>query len=355
MRRTAKSAASRPKPAQASAGMPTIASAWVKGIVRLFESVGLNVSELFRDAGVDLDAVAQHDARFDPDRISTLWELAVARSGNPYLGLAMPDVAHPGSMDVIVHLMMTCPDLLTAIERFLRYLRIVSDAAEIELVREEGGHGLTVRLIGGTRPVPRARVDFVVVTLLNIFRWLTGLNLRPVAVDFPYPEPPDLQPYRLACRSPLRFDAPIHCIHFAQADLLAPLPTANPALALASDRVAREYLSRLETGVIAPRVKEVVVRRLADGDPLRADIARELRLSERTLQRRLQDEGTSFHELVDATRREMAEQYLQSGRVALTETAYLLGFADQSTFFRACRRWFGTSPGEYRSRFNASR
>src|SRR5512134_135589 len=158
---------------------PTIASAWIKGIVRLFESVGLTVPELFRDAGLDLREVANHDARFDPDRISALWELAVARSGNPYLGLAMPDMAHPGSVDVIVHLMMTCPNLLTAVERFLRYLRIVSDAAEIRLVPEHGGHGLTIRLVGGERPIPRARVDFVVVTLLNIMRWLTGLNLRP--------------------------------------------------------------------------------------------------------------------------------------------------------------------------------
>lgn len=318
--------------------------------MRLFESVGLNVPELFRDAGLDIREVANHDARFDPDRISALWELAVARSGNPYLGLAMPDMAHPGSVDVIVHLMMTCPNLLTAVERFLRYLRIVSDAAEIRLVPEHGGHGLTIRLVGGARPIPRARVDFVVVTLLNIMRWLTGLNLRPVAVDFPYPEPAHLEPYRLACRSALRFDAAIHQIHFSNADLMAPLPTANAALAAANDRIAREHLTRLEAETVAARVKRFIERRLPDGEPLRTDIAREMALSERTLQRRLQDEGTSFHELVDATRREIADAYLRSPGVTLVQATYLLGFADHSAFYRACRRWFGTSPGDYRER-----
>jgi AraC-like DNA-binding protein len=73
-------------------------------------------------------------------------------------------------------------------------------------------------------------------------------------------------------------------------------------------------------------------------------------LSERTLQRRLQEEATSFNELVDDTRRELADQYLRDSQLTLAQVAYLLGFADQSTFFRACKRWFGTSPGEYRSR-----
>ena len=72
--------------------------------------------------------------------------------------------------------------------------------------------------------------------------------------------------------------------------------------------------------------------------------------SQRTLQRRLQEEGTSFQTLLDDTRRELAEQYLAQPGMSLLEIAYLLGFADPSNFFRAFRRWFDATPGEYRAR-----
>jgi len=93
----------------------------------------------------------------------------------------------------------------------------------------------------------------------------------------------------------------------------------------------------------------VIIRRLPDGEPRRDAVAGELHMSERTLQRRLQDEATSFLQLLDDTRRELAEQYLSRLQLSLAQAAYLLGFADQSSFFRACRRWFKLSPSQYRS------
>ena len=336
--------------ARNAATLPTLSSAWVAGVVRLFKSVGLDAASLFRDAGLDLAEVSNPDARFEADRISHLWELAVARSGDPNLGLATPDMAHPGSVDVIVHVMMTCPNLISAVDRLLRYMRIVSDVAELRLVRHGESYGLGMHLVGMEHPVPRARMDFMVVTLLNILRWLTGLNLRPESVELPYPEPVDPQAHRLAFRCPLRFDAPVYQLRFSAADMTAPLPTSNPALALLNDRIASEHLSRIAVPSIGPRVRHHIVRRLPDGDPSRADVAREIGLSERTLHRRLQEEGTTFNALVESSRQDLAEQYLRTSGVSLSQAAYMLGFADQSTFFRACKRWFGTSPGEYRAR-----
>ena len=88
---------------------------------------------------------------------------------------------------------------------------------------------------------------------------------------------------------------------------------------------------------------------LPDGEPRRDQVARELSMSERTLQRRLEQESTSFHQLLDETRRALAERQLGRLHLSLAEAAYLLGFADQSSFFRACKRWFGVPPGQYRS------
>ena len=77
-------------------------------------------------------------------------------------------------------------------------------------------------------------------------------------------------------------------------------------------------------------------------------------MSTRTLQRRLQDENTSFQQLLDETRRELAMQFLRQKRMTLLEIAYLLGFADPSNFFRAFKRWFGMPPGQFREQLMAS-
>jgi AraC-like DNA-binding protein len=92
----------------------------------------------------------------------------------------------------------------------------------------------------------------------------------------------------------------------------------------------------------------VIIRHLQDGEPQRPKTATILGMSERTLQRRLAEEGTSFQRLLDDTRRELAQHYLGQSNISLTDITYLLGFSDQSSFFRAARRWFGNSPRDYR-------
>jgi len=136
---------------------------------------------------------------------------------------------------------------------------------------------------------------------------------------------------------------------FALADLKVPLPTCIPMLAELHDRFAGDYLRQFGHAQTSFRAREVILKRLPDGEPRRDQVAAELHMSERTLHRRLVEEATSFLQLLDDTRRELAEQYLGRLHLSLAQAAYLLCFADQSSFFRACRRWFELSPGQYRS------
>jgi len=129
-----------------------------------------------------------------------------------------------------------------------------------------------------------------------------------------------------------------------------PLPTAHAELAEVHERIACEHLQRLDPAQTCHRVRAVIIRHLPDGEPRRSKIAAILGMSERTLHRRLAAEGTSFQRLLDDTRRELAQHHLSQREVSLADAAYLLGFSDQSSFFRAARRWFGTSPRHYRLR-----
>jgi AraC-like DNA-binding protein len=325
------------------------AAVWVKGIVGALSAEGLDARTLLAAAGIDAEVLDDPGARVPSEKISRLWELAAERSGNPAIGLAQHRMPRPQSFDVVGYTMMSCADLLGAFERLIRYLLILSDALTMTLRAEEGTYRVTFELFGAGRPVPRQRVEYILVSVLGFCRWIGGREFHPLAVELPYPTPADAAPYREAFGCKVAFEAPGGSLLFAAADLTVPLPTSNPVLSELHERFAGDYLRRFDHSQTSYRAREAIVRRLPDGEPRRDQIAGELAMSERTLQRRLEAEQTSFGELLDGTRRELAEQYLGRLHLSLAQAAYLLGFADQSSFFRACRRWFEASPGQYRS------
>jgi AraC-like DNA-binding protein len=327
----------------------TTSAVWVKGIAEMFAAEGLNVGALFAATGIDAAALEAPGARLQTERISHLWELAVQQSGNPALGLAQHHVARPASFDVVGYTMMSCADLHGAYERLIRYMLILSDALTMTMNEERDGYRMAFVLFGGDRPIPRQRVEFIFATVMSFCRWISRREIYPRAVEFAYPPPAQSALYRDVFRCPVSFDAPRHSILFARADLTAPLPTSNPQLAELHERFAGEYLRQFDHADTSYRVREAIVRRLPDGEPRRDEVAGELRMSERTLQRRLETEATTFLQLLDDTRRELAEQYLGRLNLSLAQAAYLLGFADQRSFFRACKRWFKLSPGQYRN------
>ena len=330
-------------------GRRMTSAVWVKGIAETFTAEGLDVRGVFAGAEIDLDGLDAPGMRLPTEKISRLWELAAERSGNPAIGLAQHRVAKPAAFDVVGYTMMSCANLVDGFERLVRYMLILSDALTMILSEERGTYRVTFELFGGERPVPRQRIEFILITVLTFCRWIAGREVQLLAVELAYPAPADAAPYRDAFGCAPRFGASGNSLVFSLAELRQPLPTSNPILAEMHERYAGEYLRHFDHALISYRVREVIIRRLPDGEPRRDAVASALHMSERTLQRRLEDEDTTFLQLLDDTRRELAEQYLGRLHLSLAQAAYLLGFADQSSFFRACKRWFEVSPGQYRS------
>ena len=331
------------------------AAFWVKGVAEALKAGGLDVPALLGEAGFDAAALNDPDARFPTERVSLLWQLAVARSGNPAIGLSTSNVVRPASFDVVAYTMMSSPNLLGILKRLARYVGIVSDAASVAVTEDHEGCRMTLELFGGGQPVPRQRFEFDLMTILSFCRWVTNRDLRPLALELRFPPPADPQPYQDAFKCPLRFNAAVNGLLFAADDVIASLPTAHPLLAEVHERLASEHLQRLDHAQTSSRTRAAIVRCLPGGEPRRTEIASALEMSERTLQRRLEAEGTTFQRLLDDTRRELAQQYLGQIDLSLADACYLLGFGEQSSFFRASKRWFGTSPRHHRLRLMGAR
>jgi AraC-like DNA-binding protein len=320
---------------------------WVKGIVTALKQEDLDVPALIREAGLNPIALDNPDARVPTETVSRLWRLAVERSGNPAAGLAGAMVPKPSIFDVVGYAMMSSPDLRGVLERAARYIRIVSDAATLNVTTNHDGYRLCLELLGGDDEVPWQRYCFDLMSVLSFLRWIMEGDLQALALEL-RASTNDAHQCQTASGCQLRFGAEVNALLFAPADVARPLPTAHAELASVHERIASEYLARLDRSETVARVRAAILERLADGRPQRAKVARALGMSERTLQRRVEAIGSSFRLLLDETHKEMARTYIERHDLSLAEVAYLLGFNDQSSLFRATQRWFGSSPRQYR-------
>jgi len=173
------------------------AAFWVKGVADTLKAAGLDVPALFKEAALELAALDDPDARFPTEGLSLLWQLAMTRSNNPAIGLANSNVVKPGNFDVVAYAMMSSPNLLGILERAVRYVDVLSDAATLSLADDRDGHRLILELDGGKQPVPRQRFEFDLMTVLSFCRWVTNRDLRPLEFELRFPPPADLQPTRM--------------------------------------------------------------------------------------------------------------------------------------------------------------
>lgn len=320
--------------------------AWFRTMSDAFRQRGLDADELMAHCGVPVGPTDEMDVHHLSDLFSGMWEQAVIRTGDPGIGLTR--VGHPlGAFGLVSHMLLSATDVLAAARCLARYASLVSPTFFMDVAREDEGYVVSFAITGGRRPVPMQRFDFLASVFLEGARWVTGRRLVPQVMRVPFPQPADPSPWREAYGCPIEFNASSFNGVFDVDDFERPIPTADPAIAdmcvRMTEQAAQDFGDRF-TG----KVRQLLTRILNKGDPRREQVAEMLCVSERTLQRRLSEEGTSFAELVDVVRRERAERMLARGYLSVTEMACELGFSDPSNFYRACKRWFGLSPSSLR-------
>jgi AraC-like DNA-binding protein len=329
-------------------------SAWVKGIVDMLVGVGVQVEPILAAAGIAAEILDHPDDRVPTEKVSLLWWAAAHQSGNPAIGLARAHVPKPGNFDIVGYTMLSSRNLHEALVGFARHLRLVSDAAEIHLEPLDGAIRLQLKLDGGSEPIPRQRMEFDLLTILTFCRWVAGREIKPLSLEMVWAAPADLAPFEEAFQCPLHFDAEVNGVVFSRADLDRDLPAFNTHVAAAHQGLIQRRLAAFDGPTVSAKTREEIARRLHEGEPRREQIAKRLGMTNGVLQLRLREEGSSFQQVLDDTRRQLAWQYLARLDLSLAEVAYLLGFSDQSAFFRASKRWFDAPPGQFRLKISSS-
>ena len=325
----------------------TTLTSWTRAIRKALEAAGVDSRALFEAAGLDIAALSDPQARFPAAATQTLWRLAVAATGNPAFGLEAARHAGQTSFHALGYSLSASTDLKEAFERLLRYFRVVTEVADLRFVEDGARYRFIVDTPPGSAAPADEAVDAFCSVVIRMCRGLYRRDYAPRLVQLRRTAPVDTSVYERAFRAPVEFDAPLNAIDFDRADFEQPLEGANPELARHNDAISAAYLARFEQSRLSTRVHALLVEALPSGVPSQEQVAKSLLLSSRSLQRKLAEEGSSYKQLLDETRRDLALSYLRDARYSISELGYLLGFADTSSFTHAFRRWTGSAPSRY--------
>ena len=330
--------------------MFTVSVSYARLVEETLRAEGLEIESLLRESDLNPQIFNDMGSCRVKD-LSRILSRAVLQSGNPDIGLKAYGLVKPGIYDVVGYVMMSSPDLKCALQHFVRYCSLIDNGADFSLHREGSVYRLNCNRHGGSKGIPRQFHDIGMAALISYLRWLCGNSqFTPLCVEFMHPEPVDTTEYYRILRCPMQFNSSNYSILFDAAQLDSPLSTADAALASMHERFAEQRLHEKASQLSTWRVQQLIMERLASGEPTIEDIAAALCISKRTLQRCLKKEGAQYKDLLNETRREQAHLYLRHSHFSLQEVTYLLGFHEHSSFFRACSRWFGMTPGQYRAR-----
>ncbi len=327
---------------------PTIAAAAVLPALRALRSEGVDTGPI--TGSLANEGVLTVERRIRYAVASPLWEKAAAILNDPLLGLRCSADLTPTSFGITSLLALSSPTLGEALGWLQRSYALHCDVGGIQLVKGDTTVFLCDQHFGycGAGNLGTHHQQFA---LSAIYRYLLAAvpDLAGSRISFSFARPRATDEFESLFGSVPRFSQPTAGIEFPKRFLDAPMLTANAELRSILEAAARGILvSPRPNSSAAGQVRAALLQAGTAQVMTLTQVARLLGVSERTLQRRLREEQTSFRRLVDAARRELAEAALELSDQSCAEMAENLGFSDEASFGRAFKRWTGQAPGRYR-------
>jgi len=320
------------------------------GVWRALEQDGYDAAGIFKQAGLDPEALPQPGTRFAFPAVKRLWALVLETTGDPCFGLKVGQKWHPSSAHALGYAWLASDTLLEAFQRLERYYRVItSDKEHVKFVSESEGYRLLWDDSESHYEISDTEYDEGFAAVVSLCRLSTGEPMSPKRIWMRRAPPPCEREFAAFFRAPIAYSASENSMLFDRRRIEAALLSRNIQIAMECERTIERYLAQLDRDNIAARIKAQVLVQLPSGTVTDEGVAKALHLSVRTMQRRLHEEGIGFKQLLDDTRRDLALQYIRDPTVSINEMTYLLGYSEPANFSRAFKRWTGQSPRAMRA------
>lgn len=328
----------------------TVPAGIARAIFTAAEARGVARDALVSASGFDPDLLEDGDARAPALRVARLWSAAGELTGSDTFGLDLGASTPSSTMPLAGRLIAASGSLGDGLARVFAYYRVFNDVHPAEITAAEDQVTVEVHTKAIPLALPRHAVEFAFAWFVAVASRAVGEPVALTRVTFEHAAPrADRGMHERVFGCPVDFDAPRTTMVLPLALLARPNASPDPELVELLESHAQNLLAKLPARAgTAQRVRAVLGELLPRGDASIELAAEALGASPRSLQRKLREEGTTFSEVVDELRCELAKEHLRGRASSIAQIALLVGFSDQSTFHRAFVRWTGKTPGDFR-------
>ena len=311
------------------------------------EEVGIRPAAVLRRAGLPQGCSKEPRVLLSTGEMFALWRAIAEVASDPAIGLRLGTETKTERFHPVGLAALASANFGAAIEQMARYKQLTCPEAIVQ-TKDDQEWSIQFRWLLAEEIEPPVLIECAFAWVLSTARVGTGTRLSPLRVEF-IQERKHVKAIERHFGSPVVCGAARNAIIFRAEDAERPFVTRNAELlGLLAPQFEEELKQETGEENFVERVRIAIQEKLTGRRPTIEDIADALRVSSRTLQRRLQDEGASFQKVLEESRRQLARHYLNNSVLELNEAAYLLGYNDSNSFVRAFRAWEGVPPARWR-------
>lgn len=327
----------------------SVSSHFVVAALSGAKAKGYDIEAILREAGIAPEVLDNPRARVSGSEFTALIQQTWNKLQDEFMGFTRRR-SKPGTFATMCHLVIHCNTLESALRRSCTFYGLFDDTVALELVQD----GEQARLQLAASPDCQDPYHFLQESLLVIWHrfacWLVGQQIILDQAFFDYPAPHHVREYKHLFNCPLEFDCPRTGISFNRRYLSLPVIRDEQALKKFLISSPADLLAKPDdSNTYTARIRALIGRDFNHSLPDFERIAEQLNLSPQTLRRRLRAENTSYQQIKDLLRRDLAIYHLSRNELSINEIALRVGFTEPSTFHRAFKKWTGMTPGAYRS------
>jgi AraC-like DNA-binding protein len=330
--------------------LPTVTGIATRLTITALKKHNVAIAPLLRRAGLSEHVFDGRQHRISAVLQSKFLEYAAEATDDSAFGLHLAEEANPREAGLLFYITSAANDIDEALALFARYSRIVNEAVRIKPAHGREGLIAEISFIGLPRHTAKQVTEFGIAVTIKALREIAGRNIRPTHLSFIHLRNSDLAEFEVFFGCPVEFGASGDQVAFSNETLALPLITKDRHLLETLRPICDEAAKQRGTaiGSLRAAVENEAQKLLPHGKAKRHRVAKTLGHSERTLTRKLADEGITYEQVLDQLRQSLALQYIKEQGVSLSQIAWLLGYEGSTSFNHAFRRWTGRSPSAAR-------
>lgn len=329
-------------------------SGWMIPFSKAMNLYGINVNEVMRNCDINFTAIKNQESWVSAEKFAQIINYCIQHSGRIDFPLIIAKQFHPGTFNALGYAMMSSNCLKDALARISQYKRVVSNTCSL-ILKEDGEQLVLDMSVFTYEDTGRAVLSHELIltflaTLLEFSKRLVGAHLKPKKLMLSISKPAhDLKYLHDFFECEIEFSCVKPGIIFDLSESKLELLSSNPLMTQVHEKMLDELLVRIDKDDLVHSVRNEIYHMLPLGAPTQSEVAKQLCMSLRNLQRKLNEQNTSYKEILEHSRKKLSIEYMKQPHLSLSEIGYLVGFATVANFNRAFKRWTNFSPGKYRT------